>query len=174
MRGEEPGFDSTHVLVTGGGRAVDAAEYNSNVLGVTYEADAETWLAHLDDDADRTVVVSVGERTRGAASVASNGDSIVATAGVVETVPDASDPGAVGGLVHEYLAAWEGEPATVCVEDLEVLLDATSTETVFRFVHAVLARADAADASVVVALDADAYPPHVVDTFAELFDDVRP
>lgn len=175
MRGEEPERDSTHVLVTGGGRAVDAVESEPNVLGVTYESDAETWLGRLGDDAERTVVVSVGEQTRGAAaSAASNGDSIVATAGVVETVPSVDDLGAVGALVHEYLSAWGDEPTTVYVEDLETLLDAVSTEAVFRYVHTVLARANAAGATVVVALDAAAYPPHIVDTFAELFDNVRP
>lgn len=173
MLGEEPGRDPTHVLVTGGERAVAVVEPDPNVLGVTYESDAETWLGALDADTERTVVVSVGEQTRGTASVASNGESIVATAGVVETVPDGSDAGAVGALVHEYLSAWDGQPTTVYVEDLEVLLDAVSTEAAFRFLHAVLARADAAGANVVVALDREAYPPHVVDTFAELFDDVR-
>lgn len=174
MRGEGADRDSTHVLVTGERRAADAVGDESNVLGVTYEADAEAWLGQLDADADRTVVVSVGEQARGAASAAPGGDCVTTTAGVVETVPDASDPGAVGALVHEYLSAWNGESTTVYVEDFEVLLDAVSTEAAFRFVHALLARADAADAAVVVALDADAYPPHVVDTFAELFDDVRP
>ncbi|MFB6069183.1 MAG: hypothetical protein ABEJ90_04570 [Halobacterium sp.] len=173
MRGEGADSDAAHVLVTGGAEAATAVDGESNVLGVTYGSDAESWLSRLAEGADRRVVVSVGEQSRSAAATASGVEPVTATAGVVETVEDETDVGAVGVLVHEYLSAWEGEPATVYVDGVERLLDAVPAEDAFRFLHAVLARADAAGATVVASLDAAAYPGHVVETFAELFDDVR-
>ena len=172
MRGEEARLGSTSVLVTGGDEAADAVGHESNVIGVTYERDAESWLAQWSGDADRVVVVSVGEQSRGSAAATASADCVEAASGVVETVPRERAVGEVGALVHEYLSAWEG-PTTVRVDDLASVLDAVSTETAFRFVHAVLARTEAGEDTAVVSLDADAYPPHVVDTFAELFDDVR-
>ncbi|WP_232700369.1 DUF7504 family protein [Halobacterium wangiae] len=176
MRGEGIEGESTHVLVAGTGDSVatPAVTDECSVLGVTYETDAETWLGRWAGDVERAAVVSVGERSRSAASTSASGRPLTAVTGIVETVPDETDVGTVGSLVHDYLSAWadDGE-TTVFVDDLAAVIDRTSTETAFRFVHAVLSCADATGARVVVTLDPDAYPPHVVGTFAELFDDVR-
>ncbi|AHG05103.1 hypothetical protein HALDL1_02910 [Halobacterium sp. DL1] len=176
MRGEGTENASRHVLVarTGESTATPGTGDASSVLGVTHETDAETWLGRWNGDVERAAVVSVGERSRSTASTSTSGSPITAVTGIVETVPDESDVGAVGRLVHEHLSAWaEGEETTVFLDDLEAVVDNTSTETAFRFVHAVLSCADETGARVVARFDPEAYPPHVVETFAELFDDVR-
>ncbi|MFB6268489.1 MAG: hypothetical protein ABEH83_00995, partial [Halobacterium sp.] len=101
-------------------------------------------------------------------------DLVASVTGAVETVADASDVAAVGTLVNDYLAAWEGAgPTTVYVDDVATLLDHVAPETAFRFLHALASRASAADARLVVGFDTDRQPPHVARTFSELFDDVR-
>jgi hypothetical protein len=178
MRGEGPTTDTQHALVVGAGAAAvdaDAADA-SNVLGVTYSTPAEDWLGRFQAGPQRVAVVSVGEQSRGAAasSPGAGTDVLASTAGAVETVPDVDDVAAVGTLVNDYLAAWEGAGDTaVVVDDLSVVLDAVSAETAFRFLHALLSRASAADARVVVGFDDADHPPHVVETFAPLFGDVR-
>ena len=176
MGGEGIGGEPTHVLVARTGDSVDIAGATdaSSVLGVTYEEDAETWLGRWNESVEHAAVVSVGERSRSAASASAGGSPLTAVTGIVETVPEESDVGTVGSLVHDYLSAWaDGGGTTVFVDDLASVIDHTSTETAFRFVHAILSCADATGARVVATLDPDAYSPHVVATFAELFDDVR-
>ena len=176
MRGEENEDGSAHVLVARTGdspHSVDVPE-TASVLGVAYEQDAETWLGRWDGTVERAAVVSVGERSRSTASTSSGGSPITAVTGIVETVFEETDIGTVGTLVHEYLTTWEdAEAATVFVDDLATIADYTSTETAFRFTHAVVSCAEATGARVVASFDPEAYPPHVVETFGELFDDVR-
>lgn len=165
-----------HVLVARPGvSATDAAVPRTpNALGVALEADAERWLGDWRNEADRVVVVSAGERSRSAAASTGGSDIVAGSTGSVETVPDRGDVGAVGELVNEYLVAWRGDgETTVYVDDLTALLDASSTETAFRFVHAMLTRASSVGARVVVSVDPDAHAGHVVATFEALFDDVR-
>lgn len=176
MRGEGNEDESNHVLVaqTEDASAATDVTDSSSVLGIAYEDDAETWLGRWNGDVERTAVVSVGERSRSAASTSAGGSPLTAVTGTVETVPDETNLGTVGSLVHDYLTAWEDTAeTTVFVDDLAAVIDHTSTETAFRFVHAVLSCAAATDAQVVATLDPEAYPPHVVGTFGELFDDVR-
>ncbi|WP_232687054.1 DUF7504 family protein [Halobacterium zhouii] len=145
-----------------------------NSLGVTFGVDAEQWLGNWQAGADRVAVVSAGERSRTTASVAGGDDVVAELTGAVETVPETSDVSVVGELVNEYLVKWRGDgDTTVYVDDLTTLLDSVSAETAFRFVHALLARATATDARVVVSMDGDAHAPHVVGTFEALFEDVR-
>ena len=176
MRGEGNEDESAHVLVT---RTADSphsvgVSETASVLGVAYEEDAETWLGRWDGDVERAAVVSVGERSRSTASTSAGGSPITAVTGIVETVAEETAVGTVGALVHEYLTAWEdAEAVTVFVDDLAAIIDHTSAETAFRFTHAVVSCAEATGARVVASFDPAAYPPHVVQTFGELFDDVR-
>ncbi|WP_336035349.1 DUF7504 family protein [Halobacterium yunchengense] len=176
MGGE--GSRSEHVLVAGAG--ADGGDVDvgsaSNVLAVTYRTPAEDWLGRFQAGPERVAVVSVGEQSRAATASSPGGgtDVLASTTGVVETVADAGDVAAVGALVCDYLAAWEGAGSTdVVVDDASAVLDAVSAETAFRFLHALLSRAASMDARVVAGFDASRYPPHVVQTFAPLFDDVR-
>lgn len=178
MQGEGP-TNSNHVFVTGAGvTATDAdVRQTTNVLGVTYRKQAEDWLADFQAGPERTAVVSVGEHSRSAAA-ATGGDTgpdlVASVAGAVETVADESDLAAVGTLANDYLTTWEGTgPTTLYVDDVSAVLDHVAPETAFRFLHALLSRADAVGASVVVGFDTTNRPPHVAHTFAELFDDVR-
>jgi hypothetical protein len=174
MRGETRREAAGSLLVTEPG--VGAAEADrrdtSAVVAVAYDADAEPWLERWGGESDRVAVVSAGERTRGAAATTPGAEPISTTVGVVETVPDPTDVAAVGEVVHEYLSAWESG-VTVYVDGLADVVDETDVETAFRFAHVLLARAEHADARVVASFDRDAYPRHVVATFAELFEDVR-
>jgi hypothetical protein len=179
MRGEGPTDASTHVLVTGAdATAADAGvPPSSNVLGVTYETAAEAWLGEFQTGPERAAVVSVGEHSRAAAATtpdagASAATDIAATAmGAVETVSEVEDVAGVGVLVNDYVSTWDGE-TTVYVDDFSVLLGETSTETAFRFAHALTSCAAANDAHVVAGLDTADQPAHVAATFSELFDDV--
>ena len=165
-----------HVLVARPGVSATDADVprTPNSLGVAFGTDAEQWLGNWQAGATRAAVVSAGERSRSTAS-AVGGDNVVAgLTGVIETVPERSNVGAVGALVNEYLVEWRGDgDTTVYVNDLTSLLGCVSTEMAFRFTHALLARASSTGARVVVSMDADAHPPHVVGTFEELFEDVR-
>ncbi|WP_143416396.1 DUF7504 family protein [Halobacterium hubeiense] len=179
MRGGGSAGGSTHVLVTGADAVATDADVPpaSNVLGITYETAAETWLGEVQSGPERTAVVSVGEHSRAAAAApaeptaAASEDLAVATA-AVETVPEVADVASVGVLVNDYVSAWDDE-TTVYVDDFSALLDPTSTETAFRFAHALTSCAAANDARVVAGLDTADRPSHVAATFAELFDDVR-
>lgn len=171
-RREQP----NHVLVAQPGVTATDADVprTPNSLGVAFGTDAEQWLGNWQAGADRAAVVSAGERSRSTASVAGGDDVVAGLTGAIETVPERSNVGAVGELVNDYLVKWRGDgETTVYVDDLTALLDCVSAETAFRFTHALLARASSTGARVVVSMDADVHPPHVVGTFEELFEDVR-
>jgi len=177
MREEGDSGDPTHVLVTGAGAtAADAgASLTANALGVAYETAAEAWLEGVRPGADRVAVVSVGEQSRAAAAAAgpdAGPEAMATVASVVETVPDGSDVAGVGTLVNDYLSAWDGE-TTVCLDDISSLLEHTSAEAAFRFVHALRSCAAANGGRVVAGLDTADRPPHIAATFGELFDEVR-
>ncbi|WP_089668834.1 DUF7504 family protein [Halobacterium jilantaiense] len=182
--GSSEGADA--VLVTARGTAAadgDPADRDSAaVIVVTYCFDAESWLDRWGTSQERAVAVSAGERSRSAAAVARSdsgtrspdgpgGDPVQVEAGVVETVPSKSDVGAVGAAVHEYLDEWDDCELTVYVDSLGAIVDATDSEVTFRLVHALVARAQDADARVVAAVG-EGIPPHVEATFAPLFDRV--
>lgn len=173
------------VLVTASGVAAadgDPADAAAAV-GVTYRFDAETWLDRWGNDSEHAVAVSAGERSRSPAAVAQSesvssapsgpsGDPVQVEAGVVETVPSASDVGLVGAAVHDYLDEWGDYEPTVYVDSLADVVDATDVEVTFRFLHALVARASDADARV-VASAGENLPAHVEETFAPLFGEVR-
>lgn len=176
----EEGADAILVRASGVAAADGDPADAASAVGVTYGIDAETWLDRWGKDAERAVAVSAGERSRSAAAVSRSesvstspsgpgGDPVQVGAGIVETVPSASDVGAVGAAVHEYLDEWRGHEPTVYVDTLADIVDATDVEVTFRFLHALVARAKAADARVVAAVG-EALPPHVEETFAPLFD----
>ena len=182
MEGGATDKEADAVLVTESGvAAVDGDPTDAAAaVGVTYRFDAETWLDRWGADCEHAVVVSAGERSRGAAVVsgsesASNAtsgpavDPIEVEAGVVAAVPSASDVGAVGAAVHEYLEEWRACEPTVYVDSLTEVVEAADAEVAFRFVHALVARAREADARVVAAAG-DGLPRHVEETFAPLFD----
>lgn len=175
MQGESIDDGAASVLATEPG--VSAAEADSldsgSVIGVTYGHDAETWLKQWGEGRDQVVVVSVGERSRGAAATTPDAEPFNATPGIVETVPDEGDVGTAGQLVHDYLVAWSDSEPVVYLDDLAGVLDAVEAETAFRFVHAIVACAESEGARVVASFDRDAYPPHIVNTFAELFEVVQ-
>ena len=171
------------VLVTGSGVAAADGdpEDAAAAVGVTYRFEAETWLDRWGADAERAVAVSAGEQSRSVAAVSHSdptstgatgpeSDPLQVEAGVVETVASASDVGTVGAAVHDYLDAWDDHAATVYVDSLTEVVGATDAEVTFRFLHALVARAQDADARVVAAVGAD-LPPHLEETFAPLFDE---
>lgn len=175
------------VLVTASGVAAadgDPADAAAAV-GVTYRFDAETWLDRWGHSREHAVAVSAGEQSRSAAAVTQSGsvssgrsgpsgpggDPVQVEAGVVETVPSESDVGTVGAAVHEYLDEWAAYEPTVFVDSLAGVVDATDAEVAFRFVHALVARAQDANARVVAAIG-EGLPAHVEATFEPLFDQV--
>lgn len=180
MRGEGSSTNTNHVLVAGpNAAAVDVDEPGtSNVLGVTYSTDAESWLGRFQTGRDRVAVVSVGEHSRTAVGATNSPDAgmdvLASVTGTVETVPEVDDVASVGTLVNDYLSAWQGTgDTTVLLDDLGSVLDVVSAETAFRFTHALLARASSMDARIVAGFDTSKHPPHVLDMFAQLFDEVR-
>lgn len=181
MRREGTRTDSNHVLVARpGARAVDAdVPHTPNVLGITFDADAEEWLGNWQTGPDQLAVVSAGERSRTVASSSAdptpgNPDVVAAATGAVETVSEAGDVAQVGTLANDYLTSWDEEGATtVYVDELSPLLECVSAKTVFRFLHATMSRAATTDGRLVAAIDTTEQPEHVVQTFAELFDEVQ-
>ena len=182
----DEGGDAVLVRASGVAAADSDPTSATAAIGVTYRFDAETWLDRWGDNHNHVVAVSAGEQSRSAAAVTQSrsvskggsgpsgpsGDPMQVEAGIVETVPSASDVGAAGAAVHEYLAEWEEYGPTVYVDSLAEIVDATDAEVTFRFLHALVARAQDADARVVASLG-DGLPAHVEETFVPLFDEVR-
>jgi hypothetical protein len=183
----EAGADAVFVTAPGvaavdGDPMAGGPRETSAAIGVTYRFDAETWLDRWGAGREFAVAVSAGERSRSAGAAATAGaapgsttgpnvDQVQTEAGIVETVPSVGDVGAVGATVHGYLDEWRDHHPTVYVDSLSDVVNATSSEVAFRFLHALVARARDADARVVVSVGDD-LPEHVVGTFAPLFDRV--
>ncbi|AAG20617.1 MULTISPECIES: hypothetical protein [Halobacterium] len=154
--------------------AVDADPRTaSTAVGVTYAFDAETWIRRWGANKDRVAAVTAGSgdvRTATArSSPAAHTDA--APIQLPATPPNGCDMATVGVIVHAYLGAWETHDPTVYLDGLERSVAVTDPEAVFRFLHALVARARAVDGRLVASIAAHDLPADTVKTLLPLFDE---
>jgi hypothetical protein len=157
-----------------------------NVAWVTYtrspDACIQDWLAHAGERPENMRFISVGETTRSPRpSVAfdtadvERGDGPRRTGG--ETIETLSSPGDLTGLgikLSEILKEWdETDGRTVaCFDSLTALLQYADLQTVYKFLHVLTGRFDAAGVTAHFHLDPDTCDDQTVSTLTSLFDTV--
>lgn len=173
------------VLVVGDGpldprgvaSAVEPTEGGGDVNGVfvavdhTPDAALACWRSLVGVEPARFGVVAVGETTR---SSVARGDPSAGSVDARSVVP-VSDPGAVddvGHAVMDYLDRWPPGDVVLVVDALADVVEATTVETVFRFLHVVTTLLDRSGGGVVAYLDAGAVDAQTVGTLRPLFDAV--
>ncbi|USZ66995.1 hypothetical protein NGM10_09665 [Halorussus salilacus] len=146
-----------------------------NVLWVAYtrspDACIQDWVSSVGERPRNLRFVSVGETTRSASAV-SGGDG---TRG--EVVDALSSPGDLTGLgikLSEVLKAWDSNDneTVACFDSLTALLQYADLQTVYKFLHVLTGRFDAAGVTAHFHLDPDACDDQTVSTLTSLFDTV--
>ncbi|WP_244605542.1 DUF7504 family protein [Halorussus marinus] len=148
---------------------------DQNVMWVTYtrspDACIQDWLAHAGERPRNMRFVSVGETTRSTSAVsnAANGRSEV-----VETLSNPSDLTGLGIKLSEILKEWTRNdyPTTACFDSLTALLQYADLQTVYKFLHVLTGRFDAAGVTAHFHLDPDTCDDQTVSTLTSLFDTV--
>ncbi|WP_276299363.1 DUF7504 family protein [Halorussus lipolyticus] len=153
------------------------APAEENVLWVTYTRSpddcVEDWMAHVDSPPRNVQFVNVGETTRAAAQSGGSTASNVAD----QAVESLSSPGDLTGLgitLSEALKQWDGNGhrTVACFDSLTALLQYADLQTVYKFLHVLTGRFDAADVTAHFHLDPDACDQQTVSTLTSLFDTV--
>lgn len=138
------------------------------VLSVTFTEPPDERMAtvrsELGSPAD-TRVIAVGESARSAASAATD-------AAPVTTVEHPADLTELGIRIGTVLDEWDGEPFAVCFHSLTDVLEHTSVQRLFRFLHVTTAQLSRADAVAHYHLDPDVPDDAALATLRPLFDRV--
>jgi hypothetical protein len=146
-----------------------------NVAWVTYtrspDACIQDWLAHAGERPENMRFISVGETTRSTSAVSN------ATEGrgeVVETLSNPNDLTGLGIKLSEVLKEWARNdyPTTACFDSLTALLQYADLQTVYKFLHVLTGRFDAAGVTAHFHLDPDTCDDQTVSTLTSLFDTV--
>jgi hypothetical protein len=114
-------------------------------------------------------LVSVGDEVRDASAA---GAPDFSGPVALDAVADPGDLQSIGLSVSRFCERWAESTVVVCFDALDDLFEHASPDTVFRFVHVLGKRLDAADAVAHFHLDPSAHDEEVVNTFASIFDDV--
>ena len=132
----------------------------------------DRWTRHLGATPGRTAVVTTGESTRGAATMADPGS---AQLGSVVSVASVADPGDLTGLgikISQALSSWEADDndLVLCFDSLTTLLQFADVRRVFQFVHVLTQRIESAGARAHFHMDANAHDAQEIATIRSLFD----
>lgn len=98
--------------------------------------------------------------------------SVDAEPGVDAEAVAATDLVGLGAALRERLDAWTADRAVLYVDSLTRLLEGTSVETAFRFLHVATSQIQFADLTAYYALAPAAHDAQTVTTLRTLFDDV--
>lgn len=116
-----------------------------------------------------TVIIGMGEPSRGASATAPTvtGDGVTTV-----SLSDSRNLARLGMHVSRWLTDWEAEPTrlVVCVHSLSTLLQVMDLDTVFRFLHVLNARIDAAGGQIHYHLEPDDHDDVTLSTLGALFD----
>lgn len=125
---------------------------------------AGRWDERVGTDPDEFAVIEVGD----------GGATDDADSPTVRTVSDPGDLAALGLAVDEQLAAWAGttDHVVVCFQSLTTLVEHVDLPELFRFLHVLLGRLDAADATAHCHLDPGAVDEAQLNSLKPLFDAV--
>lgn len=148
-----------------------------NLLLVTLTESPDDRIAvyqgFLDELPRRTQILSVGDSGQSATRETiqlESGGSVT-----IETISDPTDLMRIGITISRILSGWdnENEGTAVCFHSLTALLQfAQDQKTVFRFVHVLRGRLQAAGVTAHFHLDGSAHDNQTVSTFRPLFDEV--
>lgn len=155
------------------------------LLVVSLDGDPEARLAAIEARGglpDEVAVLTAGE-TRGAAAASTTADSTApgptTARGGTEiswaTVESAADLAEIGVKIDRCLSSWSGDgpPTEICFDSVSALLAAADLPSVFRFIHVLTRRIDAADAVAHYHLDPSTPGRQGVSTVETLFEHVR-
>lgn len=149
----------------------DAGE---NVLWVSYtkspDARLRKWRQNGGGDVDRVGVVSVGDSARSTAAAGSSGGD----AGPITPVTDPGDLTGLGIAVNEFLSRWHGSDGrtVVCFHSLTAMFQYAELETAYEFLHVLIGRIHATDATVHFHMNPQAHDERTVESVATLVDAV--
>ena len=151
---------------------------DESVLWVTYtrspDACVQDWLSHAGERPRNMRFVSVGETTRSASAAVAASDGTGANGELVETLSSPGDLTGLGIKMSEVLKEWsnDGNPTVACFDSLTALLQYADLQTVYKFLHVLTGRFEAANVTAHFHLDPDACDTQTVSTLTSLFDTV--
>ena len=125
--------------------------------------DLDAWERRLGRRPSELAVVTAGP-----------GEGATETEHPVKSVSSPADLTGIGMATTKFLADWEAAPGTpvVVLDSLTVLLQYTSTRSLYQFLHALTVRIGEADAHGLFHLDPATQDEKTVHTLASLFDAV--
>jgi hypothetical protein len=149
------------------------------LLVVSLSGDAEARVAAIEACGglpEEVAVLTAGE-TRSAAAASTAPGPTTARGGTElswATVSSAADLSGIGVKIDRCLSSWsDGPPVQICFDSVSALLKTTDLPTVFRFLHVLMRRIDAADAVAHYHLDPSVHGQRTVSTIETLFEAVR-
>jgi hypothetical protein len=149
-----------------------------NVLAVLLTDSPDDWLDERERNAGperpaKTAFVTARERTRSAAA-GSVADSALPGNMTIQSVSSPSDLTGLGMRISEQLSELSGDGNRIVVDfdSLTSLLEYAPRESVFKFVHVLKGRVDAADAVAHYHMDPAAHDDQEISTFKSLMDAV--
>jgi hypothetical protein len=154
------------------------AAAEENVLWVTYTRSpddcVQEWMAHVDSPPGNVQFVNVGETTRAASAHPGGSTASNVAEGAVETLSSPGDLTGLGITLSEILKEWDGngKRTVACFDSLTALLQYADLQTIYKFLHVLTGRFDAADVTAHFHLDPDACDQQTVSTLTSLFDTV--
>lgn len=154
-----------------------------NALVFTYYKSAERWLSafqkHEREMPHNMVVVSVGDSMR-ATTTRSDSSGIrplTPNQPVIDTVSSPADLTGIGIKITEYLRAFENTqygdgpgPTAICFDSLTALLQYTTEERAFRFLHTLTMWVRQSNATAHYHIDPTAHDTQTIATLEPLFD----
>jgi hypothetical protein len=154
------------------------APAEENVLWVTYTRSpddcVEDWMTHTGKEPQNVQFVNVGETTRSASAQTGGGGSSAVSWQAVQTLSSPGDLTGLGIKLSEVLKEWEDNDnqTVACFDSLTALLQYADLQTIYKFLHVLTGRFDAADVTAHFHLDPEACDQQTVSTLTSLFDTV--
>ncbi len=123
------------------------------------------------------VAVLVADETRSAAAGAAPGPTTTRGGSRISwaTVDGPADLADIGERIDRCLSSWRDEPGDVelCIDSVTALVSAADLPTVYRFLHVLMRRVEAATAEAHFHIDPGALDRRVTSTIETLFETVR-
>jgi hypothetical protein len=152
---------------------------NRRQLLVSLSGNAETRIAARSERAELVdeVAVLTAEEMRSAAAASEAAGRTTVDAGTElswATVQSAGDLSEIGVKIDRCLSSWsDGPRVEICFDSISALLAEADLPSVFRFLHILMRRIEAADAVAHYHVDPTRHGRHVISTVEVLFDHVR-
>jgi hypothetical protein len=147
----------------------------TNLLVVCLETSVQQWLEQWrhTGSAINELTVLTDEPTRAATAQAGGNGSTVEVPFMIERISDPTDLGALCEQILSTLERWndESKPVTLVVNSLTPLLTRVGVEPLFRALHLLTARLDAAGVDAYFYLDASDIDDQCFYTLETLFDE---